>query len=237
MWERRRQHPLLQLRLFSRRVFRTSSTVLFGIQFGMVSVTVFGAMWLQNVAGLSPLDAGLALLPLIVPLIASSQVAGRVFDRRGPRGLVTVGGGITALGLAATVPGLPMQSYLPLVPAFVLLGLGTGLVMSPVTTAALGGVRASERAQASGISATIRQAGGAVGVALIGGVVHVVDNWHITASVRASDAVQASLSTATAVGFVLGAFAVAIVSLIAWHGYRSTASSEIVPALALATAH
>jgi EmrB/QacA subfamily drug resistance transporter len=117
-WELRQTHPLLQLRLFSRRVFGTSAAVLFGIQFGMVSVTVFGAIWLQNVAGLSSLDAGLALLPLIIPLIISGQVAGRIFDQRGPRQLVTIGSGLTALGLVGTIPGLLMQSYPLLVPAF-----------------------------------------------------------------------------------------------------------------------
>jgi hypothetical protein len=71
-------------------------------------------------------------------------------------------------------------------------------------------------------------------VALIGGVVHVVDNWHITAFVRASNGAQAALSSATAVGFLLGALGVATMSLIAWKGFRSSATS--VPAMAMATA-
>jgi MFS family permease len=145
--------------------------VLAGVQFALVGASVFGAVWSQQVLGFSAIRAGVALLPLTIPLLFVAPLAGRVYDKLGPRPLLTGGSLLIGLGLAWLGWHLHLREYRPLIPGYIAMGIGIGLTISPATTDALGAAAAGERSQASGIVQTVRQVGGVIGIAVLGAIV------------------------------------------------------------------
>jgi EmrB/QacA subfamily drug resistance transporter len=174
--ERRARSPLVELRLFRVRNFSGDATVLFFAQFALMGLTIFGAIFTQDILGFTPIEAGLGLLPVTLPLLVAAPLAGRIYDRAGPRGLVTAGTLTAAIGFAITAAVLGEQDYWVLVPGFVLIGAGIGLVMSPTNTDAMSSAPLKLRGQASGTIQTVRQVGGTLGIALLGTLVSNVQN-------------------------------------------------------------
>jgi DHA2 family methylenomycin A resistance protein-like MFS transporter len=127
-------------------------------------------LYLQDVRGLSPLRAGLAVLPLAVPLIALAPMSGAMTARSGPRTVVAAGclvaapGGLLLLGLSVR-GGLGW-----LIAGFAVLGCGAGLVATAVVAAAVRATPADRPGLATGMSNTARQVGTATGVAAFGAV-------------------------------------------------------------------
>jgi EmrB/QacA subfamily drug resistance transporter len=89
--ELRVDQPLVELRLFSSHNFSADVGVLAAVQFTLMGLTVFAAIWIQNVLGFNPIQAGLSLLPLTIPVLFAAPIAGRFYDRIGPRLLVGTG--------------------------------------------------------------------------------------------------------------------------------------------------
>lgn len=90
-WELRQREPLVQLRLFANSNFRGDNVALAAIQFAITGVSVFGAIWVQDVLGFDAIEAGLSLLPLTIPLLLIAPRIGVVYDRIGPRLPVAAG--------------------------------------------------------------------------------------------------------------------------------------------------
>lgn len=163
--------PLIHLRFFADRGF-TGDTVAMGLaQFGLLGIVLYSTLYAQALLGYGPMQAGLAALPLVLPLTLAAQIGGRWFDRAGVRRPVLTGLAVCTVGTIAWLVALPGLSYLPQVPGMVLVGLGLGLTLSPTNTDALGRVTDAERSQASGVVQTVRQLGGTLGLAIIGSVV------------------------------------------------------------------
>jgi len=169
--ERRAPAPLVELRLFSVRNFRGDTLVLFFAQFALIGLTIFGAIFTQDILGFTPIEAGLGMLPITLPLLVAAPLAGRVYDRAGPRAIVTAGTLSAALGFGITAAVLSDLDYWLLVPGYVLIGAGVGMVMSPTNTDAMSSAPINLRGQASGAIQTVRQVGGTVGIALLGTLV------------------------------------------------------------------
>jgi EmrB/QacA subfamily drug resistance transporter len=184
--ELRIAQPLIQLRLFRSHNFSGDAFVLFCVEFSLIGLTVFGAVWVQTVLGFDPIDSGLSLLPLTIPLLFVAPVVGRVYDRIGPRGLVSGGCLLVAASLFWSAALLSKQSYEWLIPGYLAMGIGIGMVMSPTNTDALNTAPPKDRGEASGVIQTLRQVGGAVGLALMGTVVNNVQQDHITSFVTAN---------------------------------------------------
>jgi EmrB/QacA subfamily drug resistance transporter len=174
--ERRARSPLVELRLFGVRNFRGDTTVLFFAQFALMGLTIFGAIFTQDVLGFTPIEAGLGMLPVTLPLLVAAPLAGRIYDRAGPRGLVTAGSLTAGIGFAVTAAVLGEQDYWLLVPGYILIGAGIGLVMSPTNTDAMSSAPLKLRGQASGTIQTVRQVGGTMGIALLGTLVANIQN-------------------------------------------------------------
>jgi len=148
------------------RSFSAATGVLAALGFAMTIATVYGAVSLQVALGLNPAEGGLAMLPLVVPLlVATRRVArcGAALDlrRTGIRGALLLAAGSLGLGLGCAGAWLPVTAA-AMVPA----GVGIALLLSPMTTAALGSVPAGQRGQAGGLASTARQLGGVAGIAL-----------------------------------------------------------------------
>jgi len=190
--ELRHDQPLIQLRLFRNHNFTGDAFVLFCVEFALIGLTVFGAIWVQSVLGFSPIEAGLTLLPLTLPLLVVAPLIGRLYDRVGPRLIVTVGCTIVGLALFWSAGFLDKVSYAWLVPGYIAMGIGIGMVMSPTNTDALNAAPPKDRGEASGVIQTLRQVGGSVGLAIMGTIVASVQTDHVNSFVAANpqDAAQ-----------------------------------------------
>jgi EmrB/QacA subfamily drug resistance transporter len=169
--ERRVPEPMVDFTFFRSRSFLGSSLVAFIVSFAMLATFFFLALYLQNVRGYSPLQAGIRFLPSTAVIIVMGPLAGRLTDRVGPKplmaaGLLAVAGSLFWQGHLA-----PDTSYGFLAGAFVLLGVGMGLVMSPMSTAAMNAVDQSKAGVASGILTMSRMVGGTFGVAVMGALI------------------------------------------------------------------
>ena len=213
-WETRAAAPLVRLTLYRRQNFGADSIILAGVQFALVGASVFGAVWSQDVLGFSAIRAGAALLPLTIPLLFVAPVAGRLYDRVGPRPLLVAGSLLVGGGLAWLAAHFALHEYAWLVPGYVAMGIGIGLTISPATTDALGAADTGERSQASGIVQTARQVGGVIGVAVLGAVVaHVSAVGPDATPVMRVDAATNGVSAAFWVGAVVTAL-MAVVALV-----------------------
>jgi EmrB/QacA subfamily drug resistance transporter len=169
--EQRVVEPMVDFSFFRSRSFVGSNLVAFIVTFAMLAMFFFLALYMQNIKDYSPLQAGVRFLPATVVIIFAGPIAGRLSDRIGPRplmvtGLLLVAGSLFWQGHLAVD-----TSYSFLVGAFVLMGLGMGLVMSPMSTAAMNSVDPAKAGVASGIISMSRMVGGTFGVAAMGALI------------------------------------------------------------------
>ena len=118
--------------------------------------------------GRTALAAGVALLPLFLPLAILAAVAGRITARLGPKPPMAVGLLTAAAGVSLLVVARPGSAYLMLLPALVLWGVGMALLTPAVVGGAIGAAPPQHAGLASGVNNTARQAGGAIGIAAYG---------------------------------------------------------------------
>jgi EmrB/QacA subfamily drug resistance transporter len=163
--------PMVDFRFFRSRSYLGANIVAFIVSFAMLAMFFFLALYMQNIKGYSPLEAGVRFLPSTAVIILAGPIAGRLTDRVGPKPLMTLGLLIVAGSLFWQGHLTPDTSYGFLVGAFVLMGLGMGLVMSPMSTAAMNAVEPAKAGVASGILSMSRMVGGTFGVAAMGALV------------------------------------------------------------------
>jgi len=169
--EIRSAEPMVDFGFFRSKSFLGANLVAFIISFSMLAMFFFLALYMQNVKGYSPLETGVRFLPSTVVIIFAGPIAGRLTDRIGPKPLMTAGLLTVAVSMFWQGHLTPDTSYGFLVGAFVLMGLGMGLVMSPMSTAAMNAVAPSKAGVASGILSMSRMVGGTFGVAAMGALV------------------------------------------------------------------
>jgi EmrB/QacA subfamily drug resistance transporter len=172
--ERRASAPIVDFETLRSKQFLGANIVAFMISFGMLAMFFFLALYMQNILGYSPLEAGVRFLPATVVIIFAGPIAGRLADRFGPRPLMVAGLLITAVSLAWQSRVEVDTTYGFLAGAFVLMGLGMGLVMSPMSMAAMNAVDRTKAGVASGTLSMFRMVGGTFGVAALGALVAVV---------------------------------------------------------------
>ncbi len=174
--ELRLDQPLVDLRLWRDRVFLGTNIVLFCTQLVIVGVTIFAAVYLQQVLGMSATDAGLGLLAALAFAPVVNPLAGVIADRWGARLPVIIGCALTVAGFVCLGAFATQDNYWILVPGFVVYGIGTPLAINPAVTASLNEVPGEKRGVASGLVQTSRQVGATLGVAILGAIVIGVEN-------------------------------------------------------------
>jgi DHA2 family methylenomycin A resistance protein-like MFS transporter len=127
-------------------------------------------LFLQTVQRHSPLVAGLEMIPLFLPLAVIAPLAGRLTGKSGPRLPIACGLLLAAAGLALLDLAQARSSYVVVLPAFLLWGIGLGILTPGVVAAAIAAVPGERAGLASAINNTARQAGGAIGIAIAGAV-------------------------------------------------------------------
>jgi DHA2 family methylenomycin A resistance protein-like MFS transporter len=196
--ERRHPAPLVDLGLLRRRRFVAANLGGAAVMFTLLGTTVFLSAFFQGVRGLTPLETGLALLPLGGATAALAPVAGRATARIAPRTLSAGGMACSALGAlllsrihAGDTPG-------DLWPALLLLGAGIGFALPPMTSTAVSAAPGHQAGMASAIHNASRQLGATLGVAVLGSVVFA----------------HASLTSGLRVAFVIAAILLVVVAAV-----------------------
>jgi EmrB/QacA subfamily drug resistance transporter len=168
--ELRVRAPMVEFHFFSDRNFVGAVVVALVISFAMLGVFFFLALYMQNILGYSPLEAGVRFLPSTLMIVTLAPIAGRMADRFGPRWLI-VGGLVVIAASLYTFTGIAVDStYGELLPGFMLLGIGIAMTMSPMTSAAMNAVPVEKAGIASGVLSMFRMVGGSLGVAVTGAI-------------------------------------------------------------------
>jgi EmrB/QacA subfamily drug resistance transporter len=168
--ERRVASPMVEFPLFASRNFVGSNLIALVVTFAMMSQFFFLALYMQNILGYSPLEAGVRFLPATLMIVAFAPLAGRLTDRVGPRWLIAVGLTFVSGALYWLTTIDVHTTYADIWPSFTMMGFGMALVMSPMSTAAMNAVAAAKAGVASGILSMNRMIGGSLGIAIIGAV-------------------------------------------------------------------
>ena len=173
VYELRRRHPLLDVRILRHRAVAAGSitmVMMFAVLFGVFLV---GIQYLQAVLGFSALRSAAGLLPIAAVMMPLSSLAPRLAVRFGTRatliaGLTAFAGGLVMLATMPSVDG----GYWSIAPGLAVIGLGMGLAMTPSTTAITESLPPERQGVASALNDTVREIGGALGVALLGSILN-----------------------------------------------------------------
>jgi DHA2 family integral membrane protein (MFS transporter) len=174
VYEKRTEHPALNVSWFRNKVFSTSVAVVGVVFFALMGVSFFGVFYTQSVRGYSALQSGALMLPLACAQLIFAPRARLVVDKIGVR--ATCAGGM-ALITIAFLGYLLLGQHTPIwvleVIGFVM-GAGMAHVMPPVTVAIMGSLPREKAGAGSAINNTFRQVGGSLGVAVLGAVLSTV---------------------------------------------------------------
>ncbi|MFF8309248.1 MFS transporter [Streptomyces lydicus] len=169
--ERRVRRPLLDLGLLRRPAFAVLMAAALLLQAAAFPYLTFVGLWVQNVLGLSPVQAGLAVTPMALTSLLVGALGGRHLQRMAPQ--LPVGIGLLLVGAGALLPYALLgagSGWAALVPGLAVSGLGIGTAMPVLVSAALGAAPPQRAGMASGAVNTFRQLGYALGIALLGTV-------------------------------------------------------------------
>ncbi|MER5752079.1 MFS transporter [Streptomyces sp. NPDC002088] len=170
--QRRRTHPLVDLRMFARPAFSTSVGCIVLAMLALVGLELIAAQYLQLVLGLSPLQTGLRLLPLTVAAMASGLAGARLLRRFGPRRMVCFGFCLTAAAVVTlTAMGGDDNAGLLLV-GFLLLGFGLEMTLFGAYESMLSEAPSAQAGGAAAVGETSYQLGAGIGIALLGSVMN-----------------------------------------------------------------
>jgi len=170
--ETRVAHPLLPMRVVLDRNRGGSYLTIALVGVALFSVFLFLAYYLQNLRGYTPIQSGVAFLPLPFAIaITSTMIAPRVVQRFGPKLPIVAGSLLGALSLLLlTTIGLTSNYWLTIAPALVILGLGMGCIFASTFDAATANVDPRDAGVASAMVNTAQQIGGAIGTALLSAI-------------------------------------------------------------------
>ena len=227
LYEARAKRPMLPMRFFSNRTFTGANLASLLMYFGMFGSVFLLAQFFQTVQGLSPLGAGLRILPWTAMPLLVAPIAGALSDRISGRTILALGLALQATGLLwiglATSPAAPYSTFI--IP-FVLSGAGMGMFFAPVANLVLSSVRRDQEGKASGANNAIRELGGVLGVAVLASI------FAHTGGYTSGAAFVAGVQPAIIVGSVVvlaGAIAAALIP-----GRRSLAAAPAVEEVAVA---
>lgn len=168
IWERHSTHPLLELAFFKSRRFSVAMAslglVLFALSGGLFLLT----QYLQFCLGYSALQTGVRIAPIAVVLLLVASMSSLVVRRFGTKVVVFSGMALVTVGFAWLSRANMTTTYLGVLPAFFLLGIGTGLTVAPCTESVMGSVSVDLAGVGSATNSTALQIGSALGVAVLG---------------------------------------------------------------------
>ncbi|GIG93007.1 MFS transporter [Plantactinospora endophytica] len=226
LWELRAPQPLLPIAIFRAAPVRASTLAAFLLTTAAIGLQFFAPLYLQGMLGYSPLQSGLAVLPLsLTVFVTATFCTGRLLSRVGQRPLLVAGLVLIAMGVATWAWTSASGDYwLRMLPGLVVMGIGIGVVFPTMTAAALTGVPQHQHGVAGAVNVTAQQIGAGVGVtALV--VVAAVDTAGTGAALLPGYH-AAYLTAGVACG--LGALVIGLAR--GWNGGATTPQPEEAPA-------
>jgi EmrB/QacA subfamily drug resistance transporter len=168
--ELRSHKPMLDLGLFRRPAFAGAQIVAFTLAASAFSIFLYLSLYLQNVLGYSPLQTGLRFLPISLLAFVVAPIAGKLSAHRPVRALIGVGLALVVAAFLLLHGVTESSGWTALLPGFLLLGTGIGMVNPPLASTAVGVVPPQSTGMGSGANNTFRQVGIATGIALLGAI-------------------------------------------------------------------
>lgn len=166
-YETRVEHPLLPMRMF-RSPALTIGTIITAVNFFvLLGVIFFVMLYLQNVRGFTPVEAGVRTLPLSLASVVASPIGAALTERFGARLSMPLGMALQAAASFWMLTWDAHSSYGALWPPFIALGLGVGMVMAASSDAIVGNAPVKDAGVAGGLQATALQIGGALGTSVL----------------------------------------------------------------------
>lgn len=170
--ESRSDHPMVPLKLFRSRTFSGANALTLFLYAALRIAPLFLILNLVQVQGYPQESAGLTFLPFALLLTVMSRWAGGLVDRIGPRLPLTIGPLIAGVGMFMIgLPGITegLNTYwVTYFPGIVILGIGLGITVAPLTTAVMGSAPAESTGTASGINNAVARTAGVLAVAILG---------------------------------------------------------------------
>jgi EmrB/QacA subfamily drug resistance transporter len=171
-YESRARDPMLPLGLFRHRNFAAGNIETFSMYAGLSVLFFFLVLFLQQVAGYTPLESGLVLLPITVVMFFTSRRFGALADRYGPRFFMGAGPIVAAAGLLLFQRmGAHVEFLTDVLPPLLVFSVGLSMTVAPLTAAVLAGVDGGQAGIASGVNNAIARVAGLVGTAAVGAAV------------------------------------------------------------------
>ncbi|MGI8715196.1 MAG: MFS transporter [Solirubrobacteraceae bacterium] len=169
-YELRTKQPLVPMRLFANRGFAVDNAVLFLLSVCFVPLFFFGSLYAQVALGETAANAGLILFVFFGGFTIAAQWGGRILDKRGARPTVVLGCAVAAVGFYLWAQKLDALSFSAQWPYLAIAGAGMGLTLGPVSTDALNRSASDAYGAVTGITQTVRNFGGSLGLAVLGSV-------------------------------------------------------------------
>src|SRR3954471_1583373 len=169
--ERRVREPMLPLGLFRIPAFAGAQITVFAISASFFAAYLYATLYVQNVLGLSAIEAGLAYLPGTMIMFFVSGASAQLVERVGPRILIAGGLALIAVGMGLMTLATENSSWTIILPGFLLASVGTGLFTPALAGLAMSSAPLEMSGLASGVNDTFRQGGIAVGVAALGAMI------------------------------------------------------------------
>jgi EmrB/QacA subfamily drug resistance transporter len=179
-WEARTPEPMMPLGLFATRNFSVGNLTTFALYGGLAVAVFFLVLFLQQVGGYTPLEAGLALLPITAMMFTLSKRFGALAGKIGPRPLMGCGPIIAGCGLLLERRVGPSADYLRTVlPGLLVFGLGMAASVAPLTATVMGAAGTRHSGVASGINNAVSRVAGLIAIAALGAAVTAAFQSHL----------------------------------------------------------
>ncbi len=171
-WERRTPEPMMPLELFKVRNFAVGNLTTLALYAGLGVATFFLVLFIQQVGGYKPIEAGLALLPITIIVFLLAKRFGKLADRIGPHYFMAAGPVIAGLGLLLLMRTNASADYLTqILPGVAVFGLGLAATVAPLTASVLSSVEQGHAGVASGINNAVARVAGLLAIAALGAIV------------------------------------------------------------------
>jgi EmrB/QacA subfamily drug resistance transporter len=171
-YEARARQPMLDLGLFRIRNFAVANLTTFAAYAGLIGGLFFVGLYLQQVVGYTPLEAGLATTPISILLFVLSPRFGRLASGTGPRLPMTAGPIVAGLGLLLMLRvGVDADYLSEVLPAILVFGLGLAATVAPLTATVLDSVAERRVGIASGVNNGVSRVAGLLAIAILGAVI------------------------------------------------------------------
>jgi EmrB/QacA subfamily drug resistance transporter len=185
--EARARAPMLPLSLFRERNFTIGNVATLTAYLGLGGVIFLLPVFLQEVSGYSPVQAGLALLPVTLLMIVLSRRFGALADRIGSRVLISLGALVAGCGLLLLARVDQRADYInEVLPALLVFGLGLAMLVAPLTATVLGAVEEDHAGVAAAVNTTLSRVAQLFAVAVLGAVVSLAFAGRVDATLRRS---------------------------------------------------